>query len=292
MRNLARPTGILRVLALAFAAVPLSLAATWSVIAVDTRSGRIAVASATCVPAATFRKFPAPGVEGLKDIQAIVAPGRGIAAAQARLDVTLENQRLIYRELRKGTPPQRILNMLRTDPDLEQRQFAILDLAGRSARFTGRENPPAALVVAGWAAGSGIRFSIQGNSLASEAVVADSVAAFKAAAGTMTDRILAAMEAGDAAGGDRRCSCSTEPLPNGPCDRRTSLTAYLLEADPDDPSGQGFNDGRYRLFLNVNDRNIRSGESTNPVRTLRMRYERWKKLPEAASATEPEGAPE
>ena len=54
--------------------------ATWSVIAVDRSSGTVVIASATCVLQASLEKFPA---KDLRDIQAIVVPGIGVAAAQA-----------------------------------------------------------------------------------------------------------------------------------------------------------------------------------------------------------------
>lgn len=80
--------------------------ATWSVIALDRKDGTVVIASATCVTQEAFARFPA---RDLRDVQAIVVPGKGIAAAQARVDNTRANQRLIFAELQKGTPPSRIL---------------------------------------------------------------------------------------------------------------------------------------------------------------------------------------
>ena len=264
----------------AFAAAMLSLlvlpaaaSATWSVIAVDRATGRIVIASATCVPQGRFAGFPA---EGLMDIQAIVVPGVGVAAAQAGVDSSRENQRLIYRELQAGTDPDRILEMLQEDPAIERRQFGIVDLQGRCAGFSGADNGAASLAVADSVPGTEIVFSVQGNILASDEVVHDAVAAFKAQDGTLADRTMAAMEAADRAGGDRRCTCDSEPVPEAPCEFRTSFVAYLLVADPDDPSGSSYNDGDYSLYLNVTDDALRPGEDANPVRTLRMRYEAWK----------------
>jgi hypothetical protein len=253
--------------------LPVSLSATWSVIAVDRATGRIAIASATCVPQGRFAGFPA---EGLMDIQAVVVPGVGVAAAQAGVDSSRENQRLIYREIQAGTPPERILEMLQEDPQIERRQFGIVDLQGRCAGFSGSGNGDASLAVADSVPGTGIVFSVQGNILASDQVVHDAVAAFKAREGTLADRTMAAMEAADRAGGDRRCTCDSEPVPDAPCEFRTSFVAYLLVADPDDPSGASYNDGEYSLYLNVTDENLRPGEDANPVRTLRARYDAWK----------------
>ncbi|MGH9222132.1 MAG: DUF1028 domain-containing protein, partial [Vicinamibacterales bacterium] len=113
--------------------------ATWSVIAVDQKTREVAIASATCVPQAAFAGFPA---KGLMDVQAIVVPGKGVAAAQAGVDRTRKNQQLVFDEIGKGTDPARILEMLKEDPNIEVRQFAIVDLQGRMAGFSGQKNQP------------------------------------------------------------------------------------------------------------------------------------------------------
>ncbi len=266
---------LLPLLALAGALmVPAPAEGTWSVIAMDLRTGQVVVASATCVSQGALRRFPS---QGLKDIQAIVVPGRGVAVAQAGVDATRANQGLIHQELLEGTDPEAILELLREDPQIERRQFAILDREGRSAGFTGERNSGAALGLKGSVPGEGIVFSIQGNILASDAVVQRAAAAFLEAEGSLADRAMAAMEAADAAGGDRRCTCETEPVPEGvPCTGRTSHVAYLLVAEPDDPPGESFNDGEWSLFIDVTDENIVEGEDANPVVTLRQRYDRWR----------------
>lgn len=244
--------------------------ATWSIIAVDRATGRVGVASATCVSQVALRRFPS---EGLMEIQAIVVPGRGAAVAQAGVDRSRENQRLIHRELKAGTAPDRILELLHEDPEIERRQFAILDVEGRSALFTGSGNGDAAVAMEGAVPGTEIRFTIQGNLLASEDVVRGAVRAFLLKEGSLTDRAMAAMEAADEAGGDRRCSCETEPVPEAPCTHRTAHVAYLLAAEPDDPPGESYSDGDWSLFIQVTDENITPDEDANPVRTLRMRYD-------------------
>src|SRR5262249_17964672 len=111
--------------------------ATWSVVALDRRSGAIVVASATCVPQAAFIRRQSTGLRG---IQGIGARGVGAAAAQAEVDNTRANQRLIYAELLKGTDPAAILELLRQDPAIEVRQFGILDMQGRHAAWSGAKN--------------------------------------------------------------------------------------------------------------------------------------------------------
>jgi len=264
---------------------PAAVSATWSVIAIDTRTGQVVIASATCVPQRAFPGFPA---RDLMDIQAIVVPGVAVAAAQAGVDRTRANQELIYAQLKNGTAPDRIIEMLSEDPDFERRQFGIVDLQGRCAGHSGSGNGEASLAVADSIPAAGIYFSVQGNILASDDVVHLAVAAFKDEAGTMADRVMAAMEAADEAGGDGRCTCESEPLlDHVPCDGKTSHVAYILVAESDDPEGDSFNDGDYSLYIDVTDQNIEAGENANPVRTLRMRYDRWKAETRAIDSSSP-----
>src|SRR5690606_38942594 len=258
---------LLAVLALLLFHLPAS--ATWSVIAVDTATGQVVIASATCVPQARFATFPA---KGLMDIQAIVVPGVAVAAAQAGVDNTRANQTLIYEELRKGTAPAEIIEMLRSDPNLQRRQFAIVDRQGRSAGFSGSGNGIVSLDMQDRVPGTSIVYSVQGNILASDEVVYQAARAFREGEGSMVERVMRAMEVADAQGGDRRCTCASEPLTAATraCTLKTSNVAYLLVANPTDAVGTTFNDGRYSLFIDVHDQNIQPHEDANPVTTLRM----------------------
>jgi uncharacterized Ntn-hydrolase superfamily protein len=228
------------------------------------------------VPQAAFAGFPA---KGLMDVQAIVVPGGGVAAAQAGVDRTRKNQQLIFDEIVKGTDPARILEMLKQDPNVEVRQFAIVDLQGRTAGFSGQKNMPVSLSRQQQVPGTGIFFSIQGNILANEEVVTAAMTAFVDAEGTLADRVMAAMETADSRGGDRRCTCETKPLPAAAaaCESKTSHVAYILRADPTDKNGAAFNDGQYAMYLAVTNDDILPTENANPVKTLRLRYEAWKK---------------
>ena len=250
--------------------------ATWSVIAVDQTTREVVIASATCVPQAAFAGFPA---KGLMDVQAIVVPGKGVAAAQAGVDRTRKNQQLIFDEIVKGTDPQRILEMLKQDPTVETRQFAIVDLEGRTIGFSGQKNMAVSLSRQQQVAGSGIYFSIQGNILANEDVVTAAMTTFVDTKGSLSDRVMAAMETADARGGDRRCTCETRPLPaaTAACESKTSHVAYILRAGAADRSGTSFNDGQYAMYVAVTNDDITAAENANPVKTLRLRYDAWKK---------------
>lgn len=251
--------------------LPTPVSATWSVIAVDRSTGRLVIASATCVPQGRLLTFPA---DDLRDIQAIVVPGVGVAAAQAGVDRDRSNQELIFRQIQRGTHPSRILEMLVSDPEIQVRQFGIVDLEGRFAGFSGADNSHASVDVQGRVPETEIYYSIQGNILASYFVVQEAVKAMEETEGSVTDKVMAAMEAADRAGGDARCSCEDESTPDAPCEFRTSDVAYIMAADPDDEAYTelGFNDGAY-FYISVTDENTRPDENANPVITLRMRYD-------------------
>jgi uncharacterized Ntn-hydrolase superfamily protein len=252
--------------------------ATWSVIAVDKSTGQVIIASATCVPQARFSPRPA---RDLMDIQAVIVPGVGVAACQAGVDNTRADQNIVYGEIKKGTDPARILEILRehedaqAEPQMERRQFGIVDLQGRSAGFNGKENNQAALFVPGHV-GPDIFFQVQGNILFSDDVAEGAALAFTKAKGTLADRVMAAMEAADAAGGDKRCTCEEEPKPKAPCDGKTAHVAYITIANKGDTPGRSHNDGDYYAYISVTDEDIQPQENANPVKTLRLRYDAWK----------------
>jgi uncharacterized Ntn-hydrolase superfamily protein len=249
--------------------------ATWSIVAMDKRSGQIVIASATCVPQSAFASFPA---QGLKDVQAIIIPGRGVAAAQASVDRSRRMQRFIANELERGTDPVRIIDLLQAqDASHASRQYGIVDSNGRTAGHSGSSNGRVSLDRQGRLEGTDVYFSVQGNILSSDKVVTEAVRALQATRGSLADRVLAALEAADANGGDRRCNCNTPPDPPSPCDNKTAHVAYLVIADRNDRKGVALNDGKYRLELQVADSDIKASENDNPVKTLRIRYEEWRK---------------
>src|ERR1041385_3372381 len=168
--------------------------ATWSVIAVDRSTGRVVISSSTCTGSTD---------DFLKDVQAVVVPGKGVAACQAGVDGLHQNQTLVFEELQKGTDPKRIIELLAQDPGYQGRQYGIVDLQGRTAGHSGLTNGFVTQDIQGQVPGTEIFYSIQGNILRSGKVVPSAVKAFINAKGGITDRVMAAMEAADAAGGAR-----------------------------------------------------------------------------------------
>src|SRR5687767_11216556 len=69
--------------------LPSTAFATWSVLAVDRGTGRVVLASASCVNA---------NDETMKMLLAVVVPGKGVAACQAASDGTHANQMLVFNE--------------------------------------------------------------------------------------------------------------------------------------------------------------------------------------------------
>ena len=260
---------------LALVALPRPAFATWSVVALNAKTGQSVVASATCVTGANLVRRAPPF--GLRSIQAIVVPGKAAAAAQANVDSTFANQNLIYAELQKGTDPAKIIEMLSADPQFQSRQFGIIDMTGRAAGHSGTGNQAASLHQQGQVPGEPIFYSIQGNILASDDVVHDAVKAFIAAKGELTDRVMAAMEAADAKGGDKRCSCDSAPKTPAPCVTKTAHIAYILLAEKTDKNKVAFSDGDFSMFISVTETDIKPEEDGNPVKTLRLRYDAWKK---------------
>jgi uncharacterized Ntn-hydrolase superfamily protein len=98
-----------------------------------------------------------------------------------------------------GVPaPDALARLLDADEGREDRQVGLVDGAGRAATFTGAK----CMDWAGGATGAG--FAAQGNILVGEAVVTALAETFAGTEGDLCDRLLTALLAGDAAGGDRR----------------------------------------------------------------------------------------
>src|SRR3954447_21781700 len=141
---------------LSLLALPSAASATWSVIAVDRSTGRVVIASATCVDRDD---------QFLMGVQAVVVPGKGVAACQAAVDNTHQNQMLVFRELQKGTDPRAIIEQLSADPAFQTRQFGIVDLQGRGAGHSGLGNGYVSQDIHGQVPGTEVFYSIQGNIL-------------------------------------------------------------------------------------------------------------------------------
>jgi uncharacterized Ntn-hydrolase superfamily protein len=123
----------------------------------------------------------------------------GIGAVATQAAGVAVYGRLVLEELHRGADPDEALErVLADDPGRETRQLGVVTADGRAAAFTGRQ----CLDWAGHRTGAG--FAVQGNILAGEQVVDEMARAFEKTVGPLADRLVAALEAGQAAGGDRR----------------------------------------------------------------------------------------
>jgi uncharacterized Ntn-hydrolase superfamily protein len=101
--------------------------------------------------------------------------------------------------LKRGVAPKDALQKLvRSDKGAAQRQVGVIDARGRPASYTGKE----CVAWAGHLVGK--NYAAQGNLLASEAVVKSMGRAFEVTEGDLPVKLLAALHAGQRAGGDRR----------------------------------------------------------------------------------------
>jgi len=157
---------------------------TFSIVACDPATGDLGVAVAS--------RFPAVGA-----VVPWARAGVGAVATQswANTDYGPDGLRLMGSGLPAGPALDAVLE---PDADREERQVGFVDAAGGAATFTGAN-------CMDWAGGTnGDGFAAQGNILVGEQVVDELARAFTQTEGDLCDRLLAALLAGDAAGGDRR----------------------------------------------------------------------------------------
>lgn len=160
---------------------------TYSILGFDPSNGDLGVAVQS--------KFPGVG--------SLVPYGRadvGVVATQAFANPRHGSVGLTL--LNSGASPQEAVDILQRDDDqAHKRQFALLDSNGRAAAYTGAD-------LAGWAGWSGSATGVccvaLGNGLAGEDVVQAMVGGFERAPGPLAERLIAALEAGERAGGDIR----------------------------------------------------------------------------------------
>lgn len=158
---------------------------TWSIIARDPASGAFGVAIATRFFAVGALCPHAESGVGALSTQALVNPHYGAQGLKL---------------LRDGLPAEGVVRRLvAPDEGREQRQLHVIDAAGRVAQHTGKS----CIDWCGAIAGEG--FSVAGNMLAGASVVQDTASAYERSTSLpFAERMIAALEAGQAAGGDKR----------------------------------------------------------------------------------------
>jgi uncharacterized Ntn-hydrolase superfamily protein len=137
-------------------------------------------------------------------------PGVGAVATQASANRSYGPKAIAL--LEQGLSPAEVVKRITDDdPGRDTRQVAVIDIKGRSAVYTGkhvidRNHDPKDLVHFGGYAGhvTGRNFSVQGNTLASEAVVKAMAETYERGTGSMAERLMDALDAGQSKGGDTR----------------------------------------------------------------------------------------
>lgn len=176
--------GLLAIAAVTAAAEP-RRPATFSIVAADPATGELGIAVAS--------RFFSVG-----SVVPWAKAGVGAVATQSNANTSYGPRGLEL--LAAGASPQEALAiLLRADDGRDGRQVGIVSADGRGVTYTGRE-------CTSWAGGrSGPNYAVQGNILAGEAVVAGLEKGFLESKGKpLAERLLAALVAGDAAGGDSR----------------------------------------------------------------------------------------
>jgi uncharacterized Ntn-hydrolase superfamily protein len=157
---------------------------TFSIVAADPTVPEWGVAVAS--------KFPAVGA-----VVPWARAGAGAVATQSYANTSFGPRGLDL--MAGGMSAREVLDrMLADDQGRAQRQVGLVDTSGSPASFTGGE----CMVWAGGRTGTG--YACQGNILVGEEVVEEMAAAFGRTGGDLIDRVVAALVAGDGAGGDRR----------------------------------------------------------------------------------------
>jgi uncharacterized Ntn-hydrolase superfamily protein len=174
---------------------------TWSILVRDTATGALGAAVASRFFAVGGLCIHVEGGVAALATQALVNPMYAVNAMP---------------RLREGEAPEAVLaDLISPDPGQAQRQLHILDARGRIAQHSGPD-------CIGWAGHlRGTDVSVAGNMLAGPKVVQATLDGFLAATGSLAERLLTAMEAGEAAGGDKRGRqgaglkiCTADPYPD------------------------------------------------------------------------------
>jgi uncharacterized Ntn-hydrolase superfamily protein len=204
--------------------------ATFSIVGYDPATGDLGVAVQS--------KFFAVG-----SVVPWAKAGVGAIASQAFGNTTFGPRGLAL--LEGGVPPQEVIaRLLADDVDREQRQVGVVDAGGVSAAYTGSK----CMAWAGHEFGPG--FSAQGNILVSEETVKAMAEAFRTTEGILGERLMRALEAGQAAGGDSRGMQSA---------------AILIVREK---GGYGGYNDRYC--------DLRVDDHTSPIVELRRIFDMWK----------------
>jgi len=229
----------------------ISLNATFSIVAIDSETGEIGAAGASCIDSPSCN-----GCGGVVIINDII-PGVGACNAQASVCLPNVNLQVVMGELSNGaTPYDAWLEVFFNDAcqfgDFNDRQYGMVGYDNgvvAAHGFTGDNN----MAYAGNLTGD--YYSIQGNILLGPEILEGIETAFLNATGSLADRLMAALQGANVAGADARC------LEEG----TSSQSAFLRVAQPNDTMGD------FYLDLNVPETPFGS----EPIDALQSLYNAW-----------------
>ena len=161
--------------------------ATFSIVAADPETGVCGAAVAS--------KYPAVG-----KVVPFVRAGVGAFCTQHWSNSPWGPRALDLLEQGK-TPEEVLAEILRGDLHREKRQLAIIDMQGRAVNRNPSQADPSGIY---WGAMSGRYYACQGNTLVGRQVVVGMAQAYEETRGSLADRLMAALVAGDRRGGDHR----------------------------------------------------------------------------------------
>jgi hypothetical protein len=244
--------------------------ATWSIMMHDARTHEIAVGGATCVT----------GID-LKGHLPVILVDRAAACAQALVDVFGTNRLHIRDRLLENAPPAVIIEELADiDSAHQRRQYGIVAGTTPPATFSGNET----FAFSGGLTGStgSINYAIQGNILTGEPVILAAEQALLDTPGGLPEKLMAAMEAARAMGGDGRCSCPDGPQATScgspPANfEKSAHVGFMIATRTGDTDGgcnadDGCATGDYFMDFNFP---FRGQEEADPVISLREAFDPW-----------------
>jgi uncharacterized Ntn-hydrolase superfamily protein len=216
----------------------LSAQDTFSIVAIDTITGQVGSAGASCVTNCTI----------LTDVH----PGWGVVHTQASW--LAANQNYAKTLMNKHYPPQEIIDSLvahdaQNNPTV--RQYGIIDLfnGGRKAAYTGTNctNWKGHII--------GATYSIQGNILLGSRILDSMEARFNRKSGTLAEKLMAALQGAKVIGADTRCASRGT----------SSQSAFIRVARPGDTLGV--------LLLNL--QVLSAPVNRDPIDSLQVLYNNW-----------------
>ncbi len=262
LRRLAALFGALLVLAF-------PVHATWSIVVVNTKTGEVSIAGATCLENFDLKRW-----------LPVMRVGVGGGVAQGLIDTGAPHRIIIWNGLIAGDSPGEIVDTLISQGSgVVNRQFGVVNFKGAPATLSGSGLGVAFHGVTGTV--GDLRYAIQGNVITGREVVEAAEHALIYTPGDLSQKIMAGMEAARALGGDGRCSCTTGgPISCGvppPGFVKSAHVAFLVHSRIGDTDGNcihatGCASGSYYIALNV----IGDENDIDPVKQLQMDYDAWR----------------